>query len=105
VSKKHVWFDARTLLPLNMVTYDRRGELYKSFDGTFSMYDDGAQRVADGKQPYWSWCTVHAHDMQTNRMTRLEHAAQVSGGHAVKVNDPNLLDDYLTMAALRRLGT
>jgi hypothetical protein len=105
VSKKHVWFDARTLLPLNMVTYDRRGELFKSFDGTFSVYEDGAERVADGKQPYWSWCTVHAHDMQTNRMTRLEHSKRVNGGYEMKVNDPSMLENYLTMAALRRLGT
>ena len=37
ISKKRVWFDARTLLPLSMVSYDRRGEIYRSFDGAFSL--------------------------------------------------------------------
>jgi hypothetical protein len=43
--------------------------------------------------------------MQTNRMTRLEHSKRVNGGYEMKVNDPSMLENYLTMAALRRLGT
>ena len=80
VGKKRVAFDARTLLPVSMVSYDRQGKIYRSFDGAFSLYDNGEQRVMDGAHPYWSWTRVHAHDVQTNRVTRLEQVKEVVGG-------------------------
>ena len=104
VSKKRVWFDARTLLPLAMVSYDRRGQPFRHFDGSFSVYDDGRGRVMDGKNPYWSWSTVHAYNVQTNRMTRIEQVREVAGGHAMRVNDPGIYEKYLTVAALQRMG-
>lgn len=105
VSKKRVWFDARTLLPVGMVTYDRRGEVFKSFDGTYSLYSKGGKTVMDGAHPYWSWCNVHAHNAQTNRMTRLEQVGALGAGYKMSVNDASLFDDFLTEAAVRRLGT
>jgi len=104
VSKKRVWFDARTLLPLAMVSYDRRGQPFRHFDGSFSVYDDGRGKVMDGKNPYWSWSTVHAYNVQTNRMTRIEQVREVAGGHAMRVNDPGIYDKYLTVSALQRMG-
>ena len=104
ISKKRVWFDARTLLPVNMVSYDRRGEPFKSFDGTYSLYANGSQSVADGANFYWSWCTVHAHNVQSNRMTRLVQVKSLHG-YKMVVNDPSLYDKFLTVQALRRLGT
>jgi hypothetical protein len=104
VSRKRVWFDARTQLPLAMVTYDRRGQPFKSFDGTYSLYAQDGHRVADGADAYWSWCNVHAHDVQTGRMSRLQQVRVVAGGHVMRVNDPSVYDDFLTVAALRRLG-
>ena len=104
VSKKRVWFDARTLTPLAMVSYDRRGDVFKSFDGAFSLYDDGKNRVMDGTNPYWSWTRVHAFDVQTNRMTRLAQVREVSGGYTMRVNDASIFDKFLTVSALRRLG-
>jgi hypothetical protein len=59
----------------------------------------------DGNRPYWSWVNVHAHDVQSNRMTRLEQTRTIRGGYEMKVNDGNLFDQYLTEAAIRRLGT
>ncbi len=106
VGRKRVWFDARTLLPVNMVTYDRRGDPYKSFDGTYSVYDDGAgNSVMNGQYPYWSWCNVHAHDVQSNRMTRLAQVREVGGGYRQQANDDSMYEKYLTEAAIRRLGT
>ena len=104
VSRKRVWFDARTLTPLSMVSYDRRGAIFKSFDGAFSVYEDGARRVNDGPNPYWSWTRVHAFNVQTRRMTRLQQARRVSGGYAMAVNDPELFARFLSVSALRRLG-
>jgi len=106
ISKKRVWFDARTGLPVCMVTYDRRGEMFKSFDGAYSVYDNKGKQVMDGANPYWSWVHVHAHDVQTNRMSRLKQVKKISGGWEMFVNgDVGVYDQFLTTAALRRLGT
>ncbi len=104
ISKKRVWFDARTLLPVNMVSYDRRGEPFKSFDGSYSLYENGSQSVADGSRPYWSWCNVHAHNVQSDRMTRLVQVKNLRG-YEMSVNDPSVYENFLTVQALRRMGT
>lgn len=104
VGKKRVWFDARTQLPLGMVSFDRRGELFRSFDGAYGLYEDGDKRVMDGKHPYWSWGHVHAFDVQSGKMTRIEQVASMSGGHKMMVNDHAIYDRYLTNGALRSLG-
>ena len=104
VGKKRVAFDARTLLPVSMVSYDRQGKIYRSFDGAFSLYDNGRQRVMDGAHPYWSWTRVHAHDVQTNRVTRLEQVKEVVGGYHSEANNPDAYDRFLTKGALRRMG-
>ena len=104
ISKKRVWFDARTLLPVGMVSYDRRGEPFKSFDGTYSLYENGSESVKDGNRPYWSWCNVHAHNVQSGRMTRLEQVKNLRG-YEMTVNDPSVYEDFLTVQALRRMGT
>ena len=106
ISKKRVWFDARTGLPMNMVTYDRNGEVFKSFDGAFSLYDRGGKQVMDGANPYWSWCHVHAHNIQSNRMSRLNQVKKIAGGWEMFVNRGlEVYDEFLTRASLRRLGT
>ena len=87
-----------------MVSYDRQGKIYRSFDGAFSLYDDGQRRVMDGGHPYWSWTRVHAHDVQTNRVTRLEQVKQVGGGYRSEANNPDAYDRFLTKGALRRMG-
>jgi len=104
VSKKRVWFDARTCLPIAMVSYDRRGEPYRSFDGAYSLYQSPGNTVMDGQHPYWSWTHVHVFDVQSGRMTRLEQVRSVRGGHTMSVNDTGIYDKYLTTAALMRLG-
>ncbi|PWR20307.1 DUF1329 domain-containing protein [Zavarzinia aquatilis] len=104
VSKKQVRFDLRTMLPITMVSYDRRGQLFRSFDGAYSLYDDGKDRVMDGARPYWSWTHVHAFNVQTGRMTRIEQVARLSGGDVMRVNDPEIYDLYLTQGAMQRRG-
>lgn len=104
VSKKRVWFDARNQTVIGMVTFDRRGQPYRSFDGAYSLYESGGKRVMDGKHPYWSWTHVHAADVQTGSVTRLEQVRQLETVHASGANDPKLYERYLTQAALIRLG-
>ena len=104
VSKKRVWFDARNGMPVAMVTYDRKGNPFRSFDGCYSIYDDGNRRVMDGKHAYWSWTYLHAYEFQSGRITRIEQVKELDGGHWSRANDQSIYDEYLTQAALQRLG-
>lgn len=104
ISKKRVWFDARTALPIAMLSYDRQGKPFRFFDGAYSLYEDGEKAVMDGQHPYWSWTTLHAFNVQTHRMTRLEQVQSVKGGHRMRVNDESVYSKYLTISALQRLG-
>lgn len=104
VSKKRVWFDARNQVVVGMVTYDRRGEPYRSFDGAYSLYESGTKRVMDGKHPYWSWTHVTASNVQTGSVTRLEQVRQIENVYFSGANDPKMYDAYLTQAALMRVG-
>ena len=104
VSKKRVWFDARNQVVIGMVTYDRRGEPYRSFDGAYSIYEAGDKRVMDGKHPYWSWTHVTASNVQTGTVCRLEQVRQVENAHFSGANDPKMYDAYLTQGALMKLG-
>lgn len=103
VSKKRVWFDARNGLLAGMITYDRKGQPFRSFDGAYALYESGGKRVMDGKHPYWSWGHVTASNIQTGEVTRMEQVRQV-GRHPGTVNDPSTFDMYMTQAALIRLG-
>ncbi len=104
ISKKQVWFDARNQVVVGMVTYDRRGQPYRSFDGAYSLYESGDQKFMDGQHPYWSWCHVTCSDIQTGRVTRLEQVKSIEGQHHSGANDPKMYDSYLTQSALMRLG-
>lgn len=104
VGKKRVWFDARTLLPLSMVSYDRQGKMFRHFDGAYSLYQEGEHQVKDGQHPYWSWTRLHAYNIQTNRMTRLEQVKEIPGGFRTQVNNQDVYERFLTRTALRRMG-
>lgn len=104
VSRKRVWLDARTQLPIGMVSFDRRGQPYRSFDGAYGLYAADGKVFMDGKHAYWSWTHVHAFDLQTRRMTRLEQVKEISGGYRTSVNDSSVYDRFLTREALVRLG-
>ena len=105
VSRKQLWFDARNQVLVGMVTYDRRGEPFRAFDGAYSLYDTGTKKVMDGKHPYWSWCHFMASDIQTGDVTRVEQVKVHDTVHASGANDPGMYERYLTQNALRSLGT
>ena len=106
VSKKRVWLDVRNMAAIGYVTYDRRGELWRSFELGFSQQKKGdlAQLEKNG-HPVWSWSYVHAHDVQTNRFTRFNHAQKIRGGVETKFDVEGAYDKYLTVQAIRRLGS
>ena len=80
VSKKRVWIDPRNVQYVAYVTYDRRGELWKSFEPCYSQYVKGDEVRMVGDKPAWTWTHVHSHDIQTNRMSRFIQAKSVRGG-------------------------
>lgn len=104
VSKKHLWFDARNQTLIGMVTFDRNGAPYRSFDGAYTLYDDGTQRVMDGQHPYWSWASVTASDIQTGTVTRLQQVKSLENRFHSGANDPEMYGRFLTQTALMRLG-
>ena len=76
VSKKRTWIDARNGMFVAYITYDRRGEIWKSFEAGYARYsnakttlkmDPTAIRPGPG---YY----VHSHDIQANRMSRFIQA-------------------------------
>ena len=106
VSKKRVWLDVRNMAPIGYVTYDRRGELWRSFEIGYSQQKQGDLINPDAKgNPEWSWSYVHAMDVQTNRFTRFNHAQSVKGGLKTQFNTEDAYDKYLTIQAIRRLGS
>lgn len=104
VGKKRVWVDVRNMMYVAEVTYDRRGEVFKSFEPQYSLYEKGDKRVMDGKHTAWSWTAVHCHNVQDNRMTRFVQAKSVTGGYSSGYNQGGLRDKYLTEQAIQRLG-
>ena len=106
VSKKRVWLDVRNMAPIGYVTYDRRGELWRSFEVGYSQQKKGDLANVDAKgNPEWSWSYVHAHDVQTNRFSRFNHAQSVKGGLKTAFDTEDAYDKYLTIQAIRRLGS
>ena len=105
VGKKRVWLDTRTMMFVACVTYDRRGELWKSVQVTTSQFIDGDTVKMDGDHPGWSWTKCHVHDIQTDRMSRFYHADEIRGGFKSGWNQEGLYEKYMTIPAIRRLGS
>ena len=105
VGKKRVWIDARNMMYVAYVTFDRRGEVFKSFEPQYALYEKGNARFMDGKHPAWSWTAVQCHSVQDNRMTRFVQAKNAAGGYASGYNQTGLYEKFLTEQAIQRLGT
>ena len=107
VGKKRVWVDTRNMEFIASHTYDRRGELFKSFEPIFSQYEKGNLRDMDhtGKNITWSWTGVLTHDIQANRMSRFHQNKEISGGIKSARNVEGMYEKYLTEQAISRLGS
>lgn len=112
-SKKRIWYDGRTMAPITMVSYDRRGQIWKQWEAGFDNFSKPDGRFwnseAGKDKGMWSWLYVHSHDVQSGRITSFQHVKDVAGG----VQDSRNFGDggldaytkYTTEAAIRRLGT
>ena len=106
VSKKRVWFDARNMTPIAYVTFDKEGNLFRSFEMGFSQQKKGGMANLDANgNPEWSFSHIHSYDMQTNRMTRLNQAEKIKGGVRTQFDSEGAYEKYLTIQAIRKLGS
>ena len=106
-SKRRIYMDARMMGPGMAVTYDRRGEMWKGFEGGGSQAKTDTQQLSakDGR-PEWSWWWATSHDVQRNDVTRFHHGKSCRGFDGAALDpDYNLVEQYMTEQALRRLGT
>ncbi len=105
-SKKRIWYDARTLNPLTMITYDRQGKEWQQWEGGFDFYErkPGMKWIEGVPEKFWEWTHVHAYDMQSHRMQHFQVVQEITGGFHTTLNDPKLFDEFCSMSALRRLG-
>lgn len=104
ISKKRVYVDVRNQMYVAYVTYDRRGQIYKSFEPQYSQYVKGDKKQMDGANPAWSWTTVHSHNVQDGRITRFSQVKTITGGISQAYNGDGLYEKYLTEQALQRIG-
>ena len=107
LSKRRVYLDGRNTMFPQAISYDRRGDIWKSFEPGFSYQktDTHERKAADGRTE-WTWSWVISNDIQSGRVTRFHHAESCTGGWKTLL-DPgiDMLNDYMTVQAMRRLGT
>jgi hypothetical protein len=109
ISKKRIWFDARTMNPMMMIVYDKEGRPWQGYSSTCSLYSANGQTISNrhplpSKDPYWSWCAVQLHDLKTGHVTQAAQVKQISGGYTLKVNDPGAYQQFCTVESLQQLG-
>jgi hypothetical protein len=107
VGKRRVYVDARNMSLLQAITYDRRGEMWKSFEtGTGQRIQGARSELASDGRPEWSFNWLISHDVQANRVTRVWQAETCRGEWRTAL-DPaeDIVSNYMTEQALRRLGT
>ncbi|MSQ68072.1 MAG: DUF1329 domain-containing protein [Gammaproteobacteria bacterium] len=106
VSKKRIYIDARMQTFPQMITYDRRGEIWKSFEPGFTQYKKGDKVMMAGKDICWSWSWVISDDVQSRRITRFHQAETCQGGWKSQWNmHDDVINKYMTVQAMQRLGT
>ena len=117
LSKRRIYFDARNLMFPQAISYDRRGELWKTFEPGFSYrkIDDkvlpehagNTINASDGR-PDWSWNWVISNDLQSGRITYFHQAKEIRGGWKSEydyMSAEDFIGKYMTKTAMRRLGT
>ena len=112
-SKKRIWYDGRTIAPITMNAFDRRGQVWKGWEAGFDNFSKPDGRFwnseAGQKTGMWSWLYVHSTDIQSGRITSFQHTKKTLGGALDRRNfgkdGLEAYDQYTTEAAIRRLGT
>tara|TARA_R110002073_G_scaffold38622_2_gene110604 strand:+ start:61 stop:846 length:786 start_codon:yes stop_codon:yes gene_type:complete len=106
-SKRRTYIDVRNLAFPQSISFDRRGQIWKSHEPGFGYREHGDQKwtASDGRTE-WMWCWVIANDIQSNRVTHFPQAESLDGGWKSDLDmGTDMLNDYMTVQAMRRLGT
>ena len=106
VSKRRIYMDVRNMGAGSAITFDRKGDMWKGFEGGGGQAKTATQEIlAKDGRPEWSWWWAISHDVQRNDVTRFHHGETCRGG-AKSVLDPeeDIAQNYMTEQALRRLG-
>ena len=109
IGKKRIWFDARTLLPMAMVAFDRAGRPARAYTLTFDLYSKDGQTISHtypkpSNIPFWAYSSGMYTDLTTGQVNLIQMPKQVAGGYALHVNDPTAYERYCTVEALQQLG-
>jgi hypothetical protein len=107
VSKRRLWVDARNMNVLQAITYDRQGEMWKGFETGSGQRraGDTVELTRDGRVE-WSFNWLISHDVQRHRVTRVTQARQCRGDWSTRLDpDLDLVSEFMTEQALRRMGT
>jgi hypothetical protein len=105
-SRKRVWYDARTLNPMTMVGYDAAGNPLHQHEtgyGTF-VRKPGAPWKDSTPERFWAWTCLHAMDMKSGKMSRIQLVPATTGGYACMFDDARLFANYGSLDDLSRLG-
>ena len=127
LSKRRIYLDARNIEYPQAISFDRRGEIWKSFEPGFGqcktdpslaeLWSSGpdssgagieAEVLASDGRPDWMWNWVISNDIQSKRITYFHQAHHCKGGWKSeydKVDSEEFLSSYMTTSAMRRLGT
>jgi hypothetical protein len=91
---------------MTMISYDRQGQVWKQFEGGGDYYErkPGMKWIEGTPDSFVSWSHTHAHDLQSNRMSRSYYAQTVPGGYSAAIDKASLFDGFCTIEALERLG-
>jgi hypothetical protein len=105
-SKKWLYFDMRVGLPHFMVSFDRRGQLWKLWEQSYDYMDHGnGKRVMEEQGDVaWSWNVLNCHDIQSGANGIFWLAPSVEGGYNTTYNKDSLYESFTTMGALQQLG-
>jgi len=106
-SKKRVWYDARTQVPLSMLTYDRAGKPWHYKELNYAFWEpkpDINWPSTLPKQGFWNIASDQNEDLQTGRQVHLSWHPTCAGGFKPRLNDPSLFGEWCSMDALRRMG-
>jgi hypothetical protein len=106
-SKKWIYFDARTLLPLCQIMFDRRGQMWKQWENVYDTMDDGKGNVVNDKatgKPVWSWIALHCHDIQSGANGNWQMLKEIEGGYKTQYDEQGIYNQFCTMEAIQMLG-
>jgi hypothetical protein len=118
LSKRRVYFDARNIEYPQAISYDRRGELWKTFEPGFSQY--AIQRQLNPKRSRANKCLpltdglsgvgtgLSVTTCNPNVSLASTKVKKVQGGWSSgydRESASDFISNYMTKSAMRRLGT